>query len=382
MSMKDEHRNVPKLRFQGFTDGWEQRKVLDIAPLQRGFDLPTSQMKEGPYPVVMSNGIGGYHSEYKAKGPGVITGRSGTIGKIHYIEDDYWPHNTSLWVTDFKGNNPKFIYYLYQCIDLSNYRTGSGVPTLNRNDVHNAIASIPTNDEQEIIALFLTELDNTITIHQHKFDKIKEYKQGMLQKMFPKKGEEVPEIRFPGFTDDWEQRKLIELADFNPKSVLPDTFEYVDLESVVGTEMISHRTENKGTAPSRAQRLARMGDLFYQTVRPYQRNNYLFEKADDNYVFSTGYAQMRPYCDGRFLLGLVQTDAFVNTVLDHCTGTSYPAINSNDLSEIEVYYPLNDKEQQQIGSFLASLDKTISLHQRKLDAMKDYKKCLLQQMFV
>ena len=82
----------------------------------------------------------------------------------------------------------------------------------------------------------------------------------------------VPELRFPGFTDDWEERKLKDIAQFNPKTVLPDEFEYVDLESVVGTEMISHRTESKDQAPSRAQRLAQKGDVFYQTVRPYQMN--------------------------------------------------------------------------------------------------------------
>lgn len=81
----------------------------------------------------------------------------------------------------------------------------------------------------------------------------------------------TPNIRFKGFTDDWEQRKLNEVAEFNPKSELPDEFEYVDLESVVGTEMISHRTETKDSAPSRAQRLAQPGDVFFQTVRPYQK---------------------------------------------------------------------------------------------------------------
>ena len=85
----------------------------------------------------------------------------------------------------------------------------------------------------------------------------------------------VPKIRFPGFTEPWEQRTLNEVAEFNPKSDLPESFEYVDLESVVGTEMVSHRTESKETAPSRAQRLAQTGDVFFQTVRPYQRNNYL-----------------------------------------------------------------------------------------------------------
>ena len=145
-------------------------------------------------------------------------------------------------------------------------------------------------------------------------------------------------------TDTWEQRKLNEVAEFNPKSELPDEFEYVDLESVVGTEMISHRTETKDSAPSRAQRLAQPGDVFFQTVRPYQKNNYLFSKLDNNYVFSTGYAQMRPNIDTAFLMSFLQTDSFVKIVLDNCTGTSYPAINSNDLSNLEISLPKSFEE--------------------------------------
>ena len=176
---------------------------------------------------------------------------------------------------------------------------------------------------------------------------------------------DAPAIRFKGFSDAWEQRKLGELALFNPKDELPQTFEYVDLESVVGTEMLSHRTEVKSSAPSRAQRLAHTGDLFYQTVRPYQKNNYLFEKPDNNYVFSTGYAQMRPYVDGYFLLSLVQSERFVKVVLDNCTGTSYPAINANDLAEIEVAAPSDESEAQKIGTIFRSIDNLITLHQRK-----------------
>ena len=190
-----------------------------------------------------------------------------------------------------------------------------------------------------------------------------------------------PEIRFAGFNDAWEQRKLGELALFNPKEELPKTFEYVDLESVVGIEMLSHRTEAKVSAPSRAQRLAHTGDLFYQTVRPYQKNNYLFEKPDNNYVFSTGYAQMRPFVDGYFLLSLVQNESFVKVVLDSCTGTSYPAINANDLAEIEVFAPSDKNEAHKIGTIFRSLDNLITLHQRKYDKLTKVKKSMLEKMF-
>ena len=167
---------------------------------------------------------------------------------------------------------------------------------------------------------------------------------------------------------------------FNPKAELPEIFEYVDLESVVGTEMISHRTESKITAPSRAQRLARTGDLFYQTVRPYQKNNYLFEKPDKHYVFSTGYAQMRPLVDGQFLLSLVQNENFVKMVLDNCTGTSYPAINSNDLADIEVLSPTEKEEQRIIGSFFKGIGNLITLHQRKKETIINQRKTLQQYL--
>ena len=170
-------------------------------------------------------------------------------------------------------------------------------------------------------------------------------------------------------------------AEFNPKSELPDTFEYVDLESVVGTDILSHRTESKSSAPSRAQRLAKKGDVFYQTVRPYQKNNCIFEKDDNNWVFSTGYVQLRPVNDGYFLLTLLQNEDFVKLVLDRCTGTSYPAINSNDLADIEVNIPSDNKEQQKIGTYFKNLDNLITLHQRKYDKLQNIKKSMLEKMF-
>ena len=191
----------------------------------------------------------------------------------------------------------------------------------------------------------------------------------------------TPQIRFKGFTEAWEQRKLGELATFNPNADLPAQFEYVDLESVAGTEMLSHRTEIRDSAPSRAQRLAQFGDLFYQTVRPYQKNNYLYEKPDNNYVFSTGYAQMRPLVDGYFLLSLVQNEGFIKKVLDNCSGTSYPAINANVLSSIVVNSSSHRKEQIQVGYLFRRIDNLITLHQRKLDALKKIKSALLEKMF-
>ena len=224
---------------------------------------------------------------------------------------------------------------------------------ISKNKVMEIAVSLPSLDEQKMIGQYFSQLDNLITLHQRKCALLFSPFQALISMMFTTS------------TFSWEQRKLGELALFNPKDELPQTFEYVDLESVVGTEMLSHRTEVKSSAPSRAQRLAHTGDLFYQTVRPYQKNNYLFEKPDNNYVFSTGYAQMRPYVDGYFLLSLLQSERFVKVVLDNCTGTSYPAINANDLAEIEVAAPSDESEAQRIGTIFRSIDNLITLHQRK-----------------
>ena len=180
----NEHKklNVPNLRFKEFQGEWVGKTIGDIAPLQRGFDLPTGQINNGKFPVVYSNGIMNYHSSYKCVAPGLITGRSGTIGKFTYIEDGYyWPHNTSLWVTNFYDNNPKFIYYLYQTIRIGQYSTGSGVPTLNRNNVHRHQTFIPKLEEQKKIATFLSLLDERIATQTKIIEDLKMLKSAIIE---------------------------------------------------------------------------------------------------------------------------------------------------------------------------------------------------------
>lgn len=175
----------PRLRLEGFEGEWKRKTVKQVAPLQRGFDLPNSKLKTGDVPVVMSNGIENYHSTPKVQGPGVVTGRSGTIGKLQYIEQDYWPHNTTLWVTNFHNNNPRFIYFLFESIKLEKFASGSGVPTLNRNDVHDSSVTIPPAlAEQEAIGAVFSKLDGLIAAEAKLVEKLKQAKTALLQKMF------------------------------------------------------------------------------------------------------------------------------------------------------------------------------------------------------
>lgn len=173
-----------KKRLSGFSGEWDVKRLGSVAPLQRGFDLPNPQLRQGPFPVLYSNGVLNYHAAFQVKGPGVVTGRSGTIGKVNFVEQDYWPHNTTLWVTSFKGNDPKYIFYLLSRIGLEQLSTGSGVPTLNRNDVHDYIVSIPPSMcEQVAIATVLSDMDAEIAELETQLTKTRALKQGMMHKL-------------------------------------------------------------------------------------------------------------------------------------------------------------------------------------------------------
>jgi type I restriction enzyme S subunit len=163
---------------------WKIKSLLDVAPLQRGFDLPSDKLMNGKYPVCYSNGIRNQNENYMVNGPGVCTGRSGTIGNVFYIEQDYWPHNTTLWVTDFKGNHPKYIYHLYSKLHFEKKMAGTGVPTLNRNDIHQIKVRIPDIDDQISISNQLDSIENKIDHACNLFDKSKSLQKSLINQIF------------------------------------------------------------------------------------------------------------------------------------------------------------------------------------------------------
>lgn len=381
-----EKRKIPAVRFKGFEDDWEQRKVFEIAPLQRGFDLPSDDMKPGKYPVVMSNGIGGYHSECKAKGPGVVTGRSGTIGKVHYIETDYWPHNTALWVTNFKNNNPKFIYYFYQWLDLNRFGTGSGVPTLNRNDVHDTVVTIPSVNEQVKISAYLTKIDNLITLHQRKLEKLQLVKKSMLEKMFPKNGSKIPEIRFEGFTDDWEQRKLGEIISKyeDPVPTPHDGYYRLGIRSHAKGTFHSYVAKGQELEAAQMHRVA-AGNFIVNITFGWEHAVAITDENDAGKLVSHRFPQFS------FDQGMVP-EFFRYVIVDekfrHHLWLSSPGgagrnrvLKIDEMLDYLMRFPAGD-EQIKIAEFFRNLDHLITLHQRKLEKMKSFKKSLLEKLFV
>lgn len=406
--MSKEKRRVPKLRFPGFTEDWEQRKLCQITkritrknggqsdlPLtisaqdglvdqRKYFNRQVASRDMSNY-YLIKKGEFAYNKSYSEGYP------FGAVKRLDYY--DIGALSTLYILFEITDNNisSDFIvsYYMthlwYKEISkrAAEGARNHGLLNISTEDFFDSDLNIPNSIEEQVkIGNFIKQLDKFITLHQRKLEHLNLKKKALLQKLFPKNGECYPELRFPGFTDAWEQRKLSEIVTINPKTELPDEFKYVDLESVVGTNLLGFQVIKKENAPSRAQRLASYGDVFYQTVRPYQRNNYLFENVDKDMVFSTGYAQLRSKLDSYFLLTLVQNNNFVKVVLDNCTGTSYPAINGSELGKIIVQIPSNEVEANQIGKVFRGIDKSITLHQRKLDHLQLQKKALLQQMFV
>ena len=180
----------------------------------------------------------------------------------------------------------------------------------------------------------------------------------------------------------WIPKKLKDACKVNPaNAALPERFVYIDLDSVEAGELKARKIVNRDEAPSRAQRLLHFGDVIFQIVRPYQRNNLQFKSAESiDYVASTGYAQLRAKDSADFLFQAVHVDDFVNRVIAKCTGSSYPAINSSDLASVSLVVP-NPEEQQKIADCLSSLDELIVAQARKVNALKTHKRGLMQQVF-
>jgi len=190
----------------------------------------------------------------------------------------------------------------------------------------------------------------------------------------------TPNLRFPDFNGEWIKKKLGELSIINPTTFkLPDKFIYIDLESVTNGQLIKEEVVFKSKAPSRAQRVLERDDILFQMVRPYQKNNLYFDKNGD-YVASTGYAQIKTKQSSRFLYQYLHLKKFVDEVIERCTGTSYPAINSKDLAKINIRYP-SLPEQQKIASFFTAIDQKIFQLKRNKTLLEQYKNGVMQKIF-
>jgi len=376
---------IPELRFPEFINEgeWEEKTIGEFAPLQRGFDLPIDTIIKGKYPVVFSNGILKFHKEFKVKGPGIVTGRSGTIGKVTFVDVDFWPHNTSLWVTDFYGNYPLFVFYYFVFIGLEQFGTGSGVPTLNRNDVHRHKILVPNPQEQQKIAACLSSLDEVIAAHSQKLELLKDHKKGLMQNLFPQEGEKVPKVRFKEFEKDgeWVEKVLSEVALYeNGKAHEQDISENGNFV-VVNSKFIS--TDGKVAKYSNsAYCLAEKGDILMvlsdiPNGRAIAKCFYIIE--ENKYTVNQRICKISSFdCDSLFLYYTMNRNPFFLAFDD---GVKQTNLRNDDVQSFPFLIPIDRKEQQRIASCLSSLDALITAQAEKIAQLKLHKKGLMQGLF-
>jgi type I restriction enzyme, S subunit len=193
------------------SESWSTKLLGDVTTLQRGFDLPQRLRTPGVVPIITSSGFEDTHNEARVAAPGVVTGRYGTIGGVFFVREDFWPLNTTLYVRDFHENDPLFIFYLLATIDFASHSGKSGVPGVNRNDLHKLQVSVPpTKAEQEAIAEALSDADSLIESLEQLIAKKRQIKQGAMQELLTGKQ------RLPGFSGEWEVKTFGEVFAYLP----------------------------------------------------------------------------------------------------------------------------------------------------------------------
>lgn len=231
--------------------------LSDAITLQRGFDLPNSQRKTGQYPVITSTGTTSTHNVAKVKGPGVVIGRSGSIGGGQYIAGDFWPLNTTLWVKDFKGNNEKFIYYLLKSLDFSSFNAGAAVPTLNRNHLSALKVRIPERKEQDEIADILGTIDEKIELNRKMNETLEQMGQALFRHYF---------IDNP-MASNWEKKSLDKYVDlvngasYKSAELKPSINALVTLKSIGRGGGFSRRGYKEFTGKMKDIQIVHDGDL-------------------------------------------------------------------------------------------------------------------------
>ena len=182
-SISSEYKQTTNEGFPSINNPWSKVRLGTVITLQRGYDLPHRERKLGLVPIITSSGFGETHSEALVQAPGVVTGRYGTIGNVFVVHEDFWPLNTTLYVRDFHGNNPFFVAHLLRTIDFHLHSGKSGVPGVNRNDLHEIEVELPPIPEQRAIAAVLSDIDAELAALEQRLVKTRALKQGMMQEL-------------------------------------------------------------------------------------------------------------------------------------------------------------------------------------------------------
>lgn len=394
----EEKKQVPQIRFKGYVDAWEQRKVSELFRVTRGYVLAATQTEttktdEKPYPVYSSQtkdkGLMGYYKDYLYEDAITWTTDGANAGTVNYRAGKFYCTNVCgvLLSNEVKAN--QMIAEALNSV-AKGYVSYVGNPKLMNNVMADIVIQIPTQaEEREQLSSFFAKLDNLITLHQRKYDKLVNIKKAMLEKMFPKNGSDVPEIRFKGFTDAWEQRKLGEVADIvgggTPSTSISefwdgdiDWYAPAEIADQIYLTSSQRKITEQGYNHSSAKMLP-VGTVLFTSRAGIGKTAILSRKGCTN----QGFQSIVPHkgeLDSYFIFSRTEElKQYGETV---GAGSTFVEVSGKQMANMELMMPKTFVEQKTIGQYFASLDNLITLHQRKLEKLKNIKKSMLDKMFV
>ena len=366
----------PAIRFAGFTEAWEQRKVHEVCLISTGKSNTQDHIEDGEYPFYVRSPIIERSNRYLYDEEAVLTVGDGVgTGKVyHYVNGKYDLHQRVYRMYSFQKNilGEYFYYYFsnhfYERVMTMTAKTS--VDSVRYEMIADMEVLYPSETEQRKITKTFSYIDNLIALHQRKYDKLVNVKKAMLEKMFPKDGADVPEIRFKGFTEAWEQCKLGDET----------------IEMLAGGDIDKDKVVENGEYPIYANALVNDGIVGYY-------DDYYRVKAPAVSVTGRGdvghaQARMTDFTPVVRLLAIRSDhDCYflenaINTQRIIIESTGVPQLTVPQLSSYDIFFPRKLEEEQKIGVYFHSIDNLITLHQRKLEKLKNLKKACLEKMFV
>ena len=399
---KKDSLNVPKLRFKGYNEEWVEKRIEKVLKIKHGKDKKAIETQDGRYPILATSGEIGRSNTFLWNKPCVLIGRKGTINKPQYMDIPFWTVDTLFYSDVFQENNAKYLYYLFNTINWEKYDESTGVPSLSAKTIERIKIKISNNaQEQEKIASFLTLIDKKIEKQKELVGLLKKYKRGLLSQIFSQK------LRFKDENwnnyPDWEEKTLNNIFDTVTDFVAAGSFadlrknvqynEKPDFAQLVRTIDLKNNFKNKDfvfiseSAYNYLWRVnlnedalilpnigANIGEVYYiySFKLPYKNNvlgpNAILLKSSNNNLY--------------YLYSRCLTDNFRKQLFLQVGASGQPKFNKTDLKKIKIKISINIDEQNKISEFLSKFDEKILQEERILDKLQNYKKGLLQQMFI
>ena len=392
--MSEQNKQVPRLRFPGFTDAWVKCTFEDLGIITAGGDVnKKGLLLSGNYPVLANalnnDGIIGYYDDYKVSAPAVtITGR-GNIGHAKARKISYTPTVRLISLEPFNSD----VDFLENLINTNNFFVEStGVPQLTGPQFGHFEVILPKREEQTKIGKFFQHLDNLITVNERELNKLKNLKKSYLEKMFPKNGSNIPELRFPGYTDAWVKYELSELAKFSKgrgysksdlvKAGYPIILYgrlYTNYETTISTVTDTFVSADLNSIKSE------IGDVIVPGSGETAEDISRASTIDISGIILGGDLNIikpdKQVLDSIFLAITISNGSQQRELTKRAQGKSVVHLHNSDLERILVYLP-SKNEQTKIGNFFTKLDKVITVNERELKKLKELKKSYLNDMFV